>query len=236
MMTDNDRQKLILETIVREYIDSAEPVSSKKLEKKYSFGVCPATIRNEMQELTQLGFLFQPHISAGRIPTDKAYRFFVNGILEKDLATKAPWEIKKKRIDSRKNLIWFVQALTKELASTSSSLAMSYLCCDSVLWKEGWEELFQEPEFRTADRISDFVKFIRNFEEEIDELEMNSDIQVFIGKENRLPRSSEFSLIIGKCLFPEKKEGFVSLLGPKRMAYDRNIALIHSLRETISAL
>ncbi len=235
-MVNVDRQKIILETIVQEYIGSAEPVSSKKLEKKYGFGVCPATIRNEMQKLTQLGFLSQPHTSAGRIPTDKAYRFFVNGIFEKDFKTKIAWRIKKKRMNREKDLLQLIQALTKELASTSSILAVSYLCRESVLWKEGWEELLQEPEFRTADRISDFVRFIRNFEEEINDLEMGSEIRVFIGKENHFPRSSEFSLIIGRCLFPEKKEGFVSLLGPKRMAYDRNIALIHSLREMISAL
>ena len=66
--------------IVKEYIDSAEPVSSQLLEKKYDFDISPATIRIEMQKLTDKGFLLQPHTSAGRIPSDKGYRFYVDNL------------------------------------------------------------------------------------------------------------------------------------------------------------
>ena len=76
------RQSEILDRIVRDYIALAEPVSSRLLEKKHDFGVSPATIRNEMQKLTDRGYLFQPHTSAGRVPTDRGYRFFVDELLE----------------------------------------------------------------------------------------------------------------------------------------------------------
>ncbi len=77
-----ERQGEILNRIVKEYITLAEPVSSQLLEKKHKFGLSPATIRNEMQKLTDDGYLLQPHTSAGRVPTDKGYRFFVDKLLE----------------------------------------------------------------------------------------------------------------------------------------------------------
>lgn len=75
----------ILIAIVKEFIASAEPIGSKAIVKKYDFSVSPATIRNEMAKLEELGFLFQPHTSSGRVPTDKAYRYYVNHILSQQM-------------------------------------------------------------------------------------------------------------------------------------------------------
>jgi len=75
MMTE--RQEKILELIVKEYVKNSKPVSSKSLVQK-KFGASSATLRNEMMELERAGYLSQPHTSAGRIPTEKAYKFFIN--------------------------------------------------------------------------------------------------------------------------------------------------------------
>jgi heat-inducible transcriptional repressor len=80
-----EREDAILRTIITSYIDSGEPVGSRVLSKKLDFVLSPATIRNIMADLEEMGFLQQPHISAGRIPTDKAYRFFVDSVLRTDL-------------------------------------------------------------------------------------------------------------------------------------------------------
>ena len=231
MMINIKRQDLILSKIIQEYIDFAIPVSSKRLEEKYNFGVSPATIRNEMQRLTGLGFLFQPHTSAGRIPTDKAYRFLVDKILLKQelFEKKQDFEIKDLSDDPLK----FVQSITRALAATSSSLAVSYLFDERFLWKEGWEELLQAPEFQKTSRVSDFVKFLKSFEQDIEKVSPDSNIRVYIGRETPFPKSAEFSLIISKCCFPDKEEGVISILGPKRMAYNKNIALINSLKRIL---
>jgi len=73
-----DRQEKILEALVREYICGAEPVSSKLLKERAALEVSPATIRNDFQELTEAGYITQPHTSAGRIPTQKAYRYLAD--------------------------------------------------------------------------------------------------------------------------------------------------------------
>ena len=75
------RQEKILNTLTREYIKTAKPVSSNFLGKKCRLGICPATIRIELQKLTKMGFIKQPHTSAGRIPTEKGYKFFVENFL-----------------------------------------------------------------------------------------------------------------------------------------------------------
>ncbi|MGE5252934.1 MAG: heat-inducible transcriptional repressor HrcA [Planctomycetaceae bacterium] len=78
-LTERDRR--ILQAIITDYIQTAQPVGSRIVSKKYKMGLSPATIRNVMADLEELGLLIQPHTSAGRIPTDKAYRFFVDTIL-----------------------------------------------------------------------------------------------------------------------------------------------------------
>ncbi|NMP23000.1 heat-inducible transcriptional repressor HrcA [Sulfobacillus harzensis] len=75
------RKRRVLEVLIDDYIATAEPVGSRTLAKKYDLGVGPATIRNEMADLEDLGFLEQPHTSAGRIPSDKGYRFYVDEII-----------------------------------------------------------------------------------------------------------------------------------------------------------
>lgn len=90
----NDRKIKILQAIIQDYIYTAEPVGSRSLSKKYSLGVSPATIRNEMSDLEELGYLMQPHTSAGRIPSDKGYRLYVDNLME----IKAIADLQRKNI------------------------------------------------------------------------------------------------------------------------------------------
>lgn len=76
----DDRSRQILYAVVQSYISKPDPVGSRFVTKKYSFGFSPATVRNIMADLEELGFLRQPHTSAGRVPTDKGYRFYVDAI------------------------------------------------------------------------------------------------------------------------------------------------------------
>ena len=81
MNTLSERQKIILALIIREYIEKAQPIGSRRLVDDYSLTVSSATVRNEMLVLTEMGYLRQPHTSAGRIPTEKGYRFFVRQLM-----------------------------------------------------------------------------------------------------------------------------------------------------------
>src|SRR5437762_2580126 len=77
----NSRERTILDAVIRMYVETAEPAGSRTLSRRFGLGVSPATIRNTMSELEAKGFLFHPHTSAGRIPTNKAYRLYVDSLL-----------------------------------------------------------------------------------------------------------------------------------------------------------
>lgn len=89
-MSLDKRKVTILKAIISSYIDNAEAVGSRTISKKYELGVSPATIRNEMSDLEEMGFLVQPHTSSGRIPTDKAYRYYVDDLWKKVKTSKNP--------------------------------------------------------------------------------------------------------------------------------------------------
>lgn len=229
-MKITERQEKILNRIVKDYIVLAQPISSEFLEKKHRFRISPATIRIEMQKLTDAGFLFQPHTSAGRVPTDKGYRFFVDNLLEKEISEfKDISEIEKIFKEMRKDILKWTTHLTKFLAEESSNFAMLNLLERDLAWKEGWEEVLEEPEFEEKNLIFDFAKLLENFEENIKDLRINSGIKIYIGRENPFPKAKKFSIISSKCCFPEAGKGIISLLGPKRMEYQKNISLINSL-------
>lgn len=228
-----ERQAEILNSVIQEYISSAWPVSSQLLEKKYDFGICPATIRFEMQRLTDRGFLSQPHTSAGRIPTDKAYNFFINGLFENDF-----FKIKREGRSELKNWLEketegeiedsfkFISLITKNIALVSSDLTLSYLFDNEMLWKEGWENLLREPEFKERKCISNFTELLKDFEENVSELKINSEIKIYIGK-NPFSKTRDFSIIVSNCSFPKNQKGILAILGPKRMDYDKNIGLVN---------
>ena len=223
-----ERQESILEKVIQEYVGSVYPVSSQFLVKKYNFGVCPATIRNEMQKLTESGFLQQPHTSAGRVPTDKGYRFFVNNLLKEGISEfEDIFEIEEILEEEKRDFLKLTTHLSKFLAMASSNLATIHLFEKDFFFKEGWEEVLKEPEFEEKTFAIGFAELLQNFENDIKNLDINSEIKVYIGKENPFTKSKDFSIISSRCRFPDKEEGIVSLLGPKRMSYEKNISLIN---------
>ena len=225
-----ERQESILEKVIQEYVGSAYPISSQFLVKKYNFGICPATIRNEMQKLTESGFLHQPHTSAGRVPTDKGYRFFVNNLLKEGISEfEGIFEIEEILEEEKRDFLKLTTHLSKFLAIASSNLATIHLFEKDFFFKEGWEEILKEPEFEEKTFIIDFAELLQNFENDIKNLDINSEIKVYIGKENPFTKSKDFSIISSRCRFPDKEEVIVSLLGPKRMSYEKNISLINSI-------
>lgn len=85
----SDRKQKVLKAVVSEYINTAEPVGSRTLVRRHKLGVSTATIRNEMADLEEMGFLEQPHVSAGRVPSDRGYRFYVDNLMDQDQLTSS---------------------------------------------------------------------------------------------------------------------------------------------------
>lgn len=235
-MNITERQEKILNKVIQEYINSVQPVSSQLLERKGSFRISPATLRIEMQQLTDEGYLFQPHTSAGRMPTDKGYRFFVDNLLKEEALgfeeDKFFDEIEKIEKEM-KNSLQFAQALTKRIAELTSNLAMSYLPEEKIVLKEGWVRILKEPEFEDANCLLKFAETVDDCEKNIEKFFKNSlGFEIYIGKENPLLKVENFTIIFSRCHFPNE-EGIVAILGPKRMAYQKNIGLINSIVKSL---
>lgn len=121
----NERKKKILQIIIEDYISSAEPVGSRTIARKYDLGLSPATIRNEMSDLELLGYLEQPHTSAGRIPSTQAYRFYVDALIEpgtltdNDMALIDGWYNERRR-----NIDDIFQSTAKILSRMTQNVSM----------------------------------------------------------------------------------------------------------------
>ncbi len=249
------RQEKILRLIIGKYIRQAQPVSSLQISQEYDFDICPATIRNEMTRLTRQEYLFQPHTSSGKVPTDRGYDFFVNRILGNDIQICQTWFSQLEQLkDESEDIAILTQKAIKTLASISDSLMMGYSPDHNFLYEDGWKELMLQPEFRSDEILKNFLKNLEEMEEKIEKFTSdehfqsedlnkkgnknnNRTIKIFIGKNNPLFKCDDFSLIISKINLPKtKKGGILAIFGPKRMSYKKNIFLIHTASKFFNEL
>src|SRR5258708_8584632 len=145
------RQVQILKSLVEEYIETAMPVGSETLEKKHNLSASPATIRNEMVQLTKLGYLQKPHSSAGRMPTAMGMKFYVKQLMkEKDLSVAEEVAYKERLWDYRSKTSQFFRELTKTLAEKTKTLAIA-TTDTGELYAAGYANILEMPEFFAID-------------------------------------------------------------------------------------
>ena len=227
-----DRQKDILGWVVREYTKISRPVASSDIVREFHLKVSPATIRSEMLELDHLGYLNQPHTSAGRVPTDRGYRFFIDNLLEDAPLTSRKRSVLKETFEEEDE-----DKFTRELARLAASITRNLTLCGlkEILYKRGFTRLLEEPEFgsqkmvrslgRLLDRLDDEMQY---FVEDLDE----SREAVFVGEENPLEEGRDMSMIITEWTHPEGFSGFLALIGPKRMDYQKNLSFVRYLHHS----
>ncbi len=120
-----ERQKTLLMLVIRDYIETAQPIGSKALVGRYHLDLSPATIRNEMAALTELGYLRQPHTSAGRVPTEDGYRYFVSQMMHKaDLPDAVRHTISHQFYQSRQDIEHWMNLAASVLAHQSQALSL----------------------------------------------------------------------------------------------------------------
>jgi transcriptional regulator of heat shock response len=189
--------------------------------------------------LTRQRYLYQPYSSSGRVPTDKGYRFLVEEIQEREMKVEEALIKHLKNLDNKiRDFVGFSQELIKELTNFSSGLILSYIFEKDFLWEEGWKEVLLQPELKQNECLRNFIKLIEETERKIQELVYNepfNSIRIFIGKENPIIETDEFSIITCRIPFPKtRKGGVLALLGPKRMPYKKNLRLIHTVSEFLT--
>lgn len=221
------RQIDILKNIVREYIDTAEPVGSETLEKKFDLGVSPATIRNEMGEMVKLGYLSKPHSSAGRVPTNKAIKFYINELMkEKEMSVAEEIEAKEKIWDSRGKRDLFLREATKSLAQKTRSLAVTFTDQGDVYYS-GYSNILEMPEFYDIDITKNLLAILDNtsyFDRIMGKLE--NECVVFLEDDFNEEALKPYGFIFAKFHTRGNHEGSIGVIGPTRMQYDSVIPVV----------
>ena len=218
-----ERQKLILAAIIEQYAEVASPVGSSLLAKV--FGVSSATIRAEMAELERLGFIAQPHTSAGRVPTDKGYRLYVNGIVG---AESTPMERRGERalaarVEGGGLPERTIRNAVDTLVELTHNLGMATI--GDQLYMSGLSNLFGQPEFASGNHVQQVARLLDNLEPWLREAAPNEPLSVYIGAENPIGRAANCTLIISKFRSPYSDRSYIGVLGPTRQSY-RNVGLV----------
>lgn len=224
------RQEQILAEVIRLYADSAEPVSSRELAN--SFGLSSATIRAEMAALETNGLIFQPHVSAGRVPTDKGYRFFVNNLASKpDEEQSRSVQTIAKRVDSLKESS---DSAIKMAAETLSELTgnMTFATLSDAVYLHGMGQLFSQPEFLDQIQALQAARFIDSMQAWLSNAKIDS-LQVFIGSENPVARASGLTMVVNRFSSPYSENSYIGIVGPTRQSYDKVINLVESTTEAL---
>jgi len=229
------RQEEIFKIILGEYVKTAQAVSSEYLSAKLEPKVSSATIRAEMVDLAQQGYLWQEHTSAGRTPTLKGFRYFVSHLLPK--AGMAPKSEKKKLEKVRpKNFdqLTLAKELVKEIACLSGELGILKFD-DNSFYYTGFARLFGQPEFQNALILQEFSQIVDHLDAIMLDLfdSIGGETQILMGEKNLF--SGSCSAILTRCnLLGSVDCGLIGILGPIRMNYNRNLALIESVKEIIN--
>lgn len=233
-----ERQIKIVKAIIEEYIESAQPVGSEMLEKKYQLAVSPATIRNEMVQLTNSGFLKKPHKSAGRVPTPMALKYYVSHLLEpQPLPVSEEVSVKEKMWNSRHGKRQLLEEAVRSLASRSKALAVASTD-DGKLYYAGSANILDYPEFFDIDLTKAVLAHL-------DHSAFWHDLYM------RSVGDDPFYLVIGEE-FPEQiffpcgflyarfsasgYSGAIGIVGPYRLQYRRLVPMVTYFGEILSEL
>ena len=226
-----DRQELILKAIVEQYAEVASPVGSSLLAKV--FNVSSATIRAEMAELEKLGFIKQPHTSAGRIPTDQGYRYYVNHVGETE---ETPLERRAERaLAARVEAGGLPERAIRNAVDTLVELThnLGIATIGNQLYMAGLSNLFGQPEFSTGNQAREVARLLDNLEPWLHEAAPNKPLSVYIGRENPIGRNSGCSLIISRFRSPYSDRSYIGILGPTRQSYRGTMGLVQKAGESL---
>jgi transcriptional regulator of heat shock response len=236
------RQIKILKSIVEEFIETAAPVGSETLEKKFSLGVSSATIRNEMGSLTDAGYLKKSHLSSGRAPTSMGLKYYIRNLMTpRVLSVSEEIGTKEKIWDYRNEFEKLVKEATKELAIRTRSMGICTTDQGSIYYY-GASNLLEEPEFFNIDVAKTVLSLIDNVSYWFD----------IVAKVNHNDVDDRFiHLLIGEDLGMEHLEpcgfiyqryeagphrGIVGVIGPARAHYQNVIPLVDYIAGLIGSI
>jgi len=236
-MTDKRKQQ-VLRAIVQHFVDTAEPVGSNTVILKFNFHVSPATIRNDMAELEEEGLIYQPHTSAGRIPTDLGYREFIDEIADYAQARKEAVKVLKSLREefAKEKAKEFIYDAVKLLSRATNTASFATVPDSDRTFYLGVSNILRQPEFSAdaiqASQVLEVFEHSDNFINTLKELNVDDGIKAFVGEENIIPQILSCSIIATKYSV-RGFDGYIGLLGQKRMNYAFNIAMLEQIKSLL---
>src|SRR3989344_5955438 len=233
------RQVEILKNLIEEYIEIAAPVGSETLEKKHNISASPATIRNEMVKLTQLGYLQKPHSSAGRIPTPVGMKFYVSQLMkEKEISVTEEVQLKEKVWDFRSKQQRLLKELTRSLAEKTKSVAIA-ANEEGDIFCSGYSNILDMPEFFYIDITKNLLSvldefdyfndiFARSFDDE--------DIHILLGEELGPRLKGPYGFVFTQYKTTKHSVGEIGVIGSNRLNYTSVIPTVRYYGNLISKI
>ena len=223
-----ERQRQILAAIIEQHAEIAAPVGSVMLAKL--FGVSSATIRSEMARLEDMGLIEQPYTSAGRVPTDTGYRFYVNSLNETHAIDQPIIDRSARAIEARVSphgdrADIAIRSAVDSLVDLTQNLGLATI--GDELYLSGIGNLFSQPEFMHVGHAQQVARLLDNLEPWLREASPNEPLNVYIGAENPIGKSSGSTLIISRFRSPYSDRSYIGVLGPTRQSYARVMRLVH---------
>ncbi len=233
MTAISTRQESLLRAIIEAYTDTAKPVSSGELAGG-KFDLSPATLRHDMVVLEDAGFLDQPHTSAGRVPTEQAWRWYVRQV-------RPPATIGKREQEQLRSAAQTDGQSEQELLRRVAKV-LAQLIAETVIvafdkhdtFYTGLANLFQQPEFEQIDVIQSLSRVVDHLDEVMariyERVELQAEVQ--LGKEN--PFNEQCGSILVRYRFADRPAGVLGVLGPMRQDYSEHLALVHYAQNIVA--
>lgn len=226
----DERQEKLLTLVIEHFIETAEPVGSRFLVDKGNLEWSEATVRNELRALEEAGYLTHPHTSAGRIPTEMGYQYYIQKLaLDTALPTKQAEKKLETALATHDDYEQARKNVAKALVELADQTVMIAFSPDRVYYT-GLSNLFQKPDFAEINMVADLSAMFDRCEEALERFFPTvTDLNYFIGE--RHPFGHMLSVMALR--FGRNKESLFLLLGPQRMDYYKNWGLMKKIKELI---
>lgn len=228
----------VLALIVSRYIETAEPVGSRFVSRKV--GLSSATIRNVMADLEDMGYITHPHTSAGRMPTDKGYRYYINTLMRVRCVTDnmvRAADVQYHR--ALRSLEDVMESTSRLISSLTNYVGITLLAQYEKLYLDGASHILEQPEFRDIGKLHDLLRCLEEKSDLFNLLSRDADdsrLTIYIGKESHSNHLKDCSIVTRGYKVKGKPAGRLGVIGPKRMMYERVIPAVEYLADTVTTI
>jgi transcriptional regulator of heat shock response len=229
------RQGEVLEIIIRHYIETAEPVGSRFVAKM--LGVSSATVRNVMADLEDSGLMTHPYTSAGRIPTDKGYRYYIDSLMRiRHVNENIIRMIEEQYHHAVRSLEDVLEKTSHLISSLTNYIGITLFPQFNKVYWDGTSHIIEEPEFRDIRKLHNILRSLEERTSVLNLLcgDLDEGLTIHIGRENRSNVFNECSIVTRGYRIKDRFVGKLGVIGPKRMVYEKVIPTVEFLADTVS--